>query len=229
LSAYKWLLVSQGRDPQDAANWTDFLRFVGARYSTASAIAFYSIVGEPLAPTTPEATARLVAFYHTLTDDLYAADSGHHLIAAGGLIHLNNETAATPWWHEIYALPHNDIVAFKTYSQSDLDLLPALASEARHLNKPLADEEFGMPQNAGDGTASGQAYNGLRMSRAQFYATVYNSGSHYGVASFAFWSLGCQLSATSFAVSPLTPAVWQVVSAHAPATRVPWPHPSPPC
>jgi hypothetical protein len=229
LSGYRALLSSQGLDPYNAANWSDFLRFVGARYSRSPAIAFYSILGEPSVPTTTEATARLVSFYRTLTDDLYAADHGHHLITAGGFIHMEDESPATPWWQEISALPHNDIIAMKTYSQADLDLLPSVAAEARQLRKPLVDEEFGMPQYVGDATPTGRSYNNLRVSRAQFFTAVYADGARNGVTVFAFWNLGCQMSASSFEVNPLTPAVWRVVSQNGPAAHAAWPYGTPPC
>jgi hypothetical protein len=229
LSAYRSLLTSQGLDPYDAANWSAFLRFVGTRYDQSPAIAFYSIVGEPTAPTTVAATARLVDFYRTLTDELYAADHGHHLITAGGLIHLEDESDAMQWWQEIAALPHNEILAIKTYSQADLNLLPTIAKEARQLRKPLVNEEFGMPQYVGDTTPTGRSYNSLRMSRAQFYTIVYIDGARYGMAAVAFWNLGCQVSTTSYEVSPLTPAVWRIVTQYGPGAHVAWPYASPPC
>jgi Cellulase (glycosyl hydrolase family 5) len=231
LSAFKWLLVSENQNPYNATNWTTFLDFVGARYRNAPSIAFYSIVGEPPPPTTTAASDQLVAFYRAVTDELYRADQGHHLITAGGFIHMEQETPTTPWWHQIYALPHNDVVAFKTYSQHDLNLMPTIAAYATQLNKPLADEEFGMPQYMGDAQYAGGSggYNGLYTSRAQFYQTVYTQGTSLGVASFAFWNLGCQLGSQSYEVSPLTPAVWQVVASHGPGPVVPWTGSAPPC
>jgi hypothetical protein len=67
------------------------------------------------------------------------------------------------------------------------------------------------------------------MSRAQFYAAVYTAIARYGVTSFAFWDLGCQLSSSTYEVSPLTPAVWSVVSQHGVAAHVPWPYTPAPC
>jgi hypothetical protein len=229
LSAFKWLLESQGQDPYNAANWVTYLDFIGARYSNTPAIAFYSIVGEPPAPTTPTATANLVGFYHAVTDELYRADGGHHLIAAGGFNHMYEYTPSTPWWQDIYALPHNDVCAFKTYEQHDLNLMPTITGYVHTLGKPLVDEEFGMPQYLGDSTATGQSYNGVTTSRAQFYTNVYAEGEHLGVIGFVFWNLGCQLKSSSYEVSPLTPAVWQVVAAHGPAPAVPWSGAAPPC
>ena len=228
LSAFKWLLVSQGKNPYDAANWKTYLDFVGARYANAPAIAFYSIVGEPPAPTTTAATASLVSFYQSVTDELYQADGGHHLITAGGFNHMEDDPSMR-WWQQIYALPHNDICAFKTYSQHDLNLMPSVAAYAHQVNKPLVDEEFGMPQYIGDSVATGQSYNSISTSRAQFFSNVYSEGEQNGVTGFVFWNLGCQIGSTSYEVSPLTPGVWQVVTAHGPAPTVPWPGSSPPC
>jgi len=231
LSAFRWLLVSMGQDPYNATNWTTFLTFVGARYRDAPSIAFYSIVGEPPPPTTPAASDLLVGFYRAVTNELYSADQGHHLITGGGFNHMEEETLATPWWHEIYALPHNDVVAFKTYSQHDLNLMPTIAAYAQHLNKPMVDEEFGMPQYMGDAQYAGGSggYNGLFTSRAQFFEAVYSEGGGLGVDSFVFWNLGCQLGSSSYEVSPLTPGAWQVMTSHGPGPQVPWTGSAPAC
>jgi hypothetical protein len=231
LSAYKWLLMSQGRDPYDAANWIEYLDFVGARYRTASSIAFYSIVGEPPPPTTPDAAQALVNFYRSVTDELYKADGGHHLIAAGGFNHMEDETPQAPWWHSIFALPHNDVIAFKTYSQHDIDLMPAIAQYARQLNKPMVDEEFGMPQYMGDATYEGGSggYNGIYTSRSQFFDIVYSEGERYSVSGFVFWNLGCEMKSTGYEVSPLTPAVWKTLTAHAARAPSAWMEAAPPC
>lgn len=222
LSAYKWLLMSQGQDPYDARNWTTLLDFVGARYSHTTSIAAYSIVGEPPAPQSATATTQLVTFYNEVTDDLYRADGGHHLITAGGFNHMEDETPQTLWWQRIYALPHNDIVAFKTYSQHDLDLMPAIAAYAGSLSKPMLIEEFGMPQYVGDGAFSGEPYNGIQTGRATFFQTVYDEGGRLGVYGFIFWNLGCQVGDQSYEVSPRTANVWQVVTRHAAVSPAAW-------
>jgi hypothetical protein len=221
LSAFKWLLISQGQDPYNASNWTTYLQTIGQHYSLQPAIAFYSIAGEPPPPTTPEATQALVSFYQSVTDALATADGGHHLIAAGGFNHMEDETPQTPWWHEIYALPHNTVVAFKTYSNHDLSLMPTIAAYASQLGKPLIDEEFGMPQSLGDATFSGNGYNGIDESRAGFFQSVYQTGESVGVHAFVFWNLGCQLKPQGYDVSPKTPAVWQVIQQFAPSPPAP--------
>jgi hypothetical protein len=215
LSAFRWLLVSQHQDPFDATRWTAFLDWVGSRYRDRPEVALYSVLGEPPVPLTPAATDGLVAFYRELTDTLARADPGH-MIAAGGFNHMAEWDQARRWWQSIWALPNNDVAAFKTYSSVDLDLMPQLADETRRLRKPLLEEEFGMPQSAGDAVSSGVAYNGLRTGRAPFFDEVYREGSSVGVRAFVFWNLGCEVGSRSFEVSPQTPAVWQVVVDHAP-------------
>jgi hypothetical protein len=215
LSAYKWLLTAKGMQPYDPANWTTFLRFVAARYIDETAIAFYSIVGEPPPPKSRQEADALVTFYRAVTDELRAADRGRHLIAAGGFNHMPDEKADAPWWHPIFALPNNDVVAFKTYSKNDFNLIPTITAYAKQLGKPMCDQEFGMPQYLGDDTFSGMGYNAIDVSRAQFFDDVYTTGEKMGVTSFAFWNLGCQLKDTSYEVSPKTPAVWKVLQKHA--------------
>ncbi len=216
ISAFRWLLVSKGRDPYDFNNWKAFLDEVGTHYSNQPSIAFYSIAGEPDPPKTTNDTHHLVNFYRSVTDELSKADKNHHLITAGGFNHMEDETPQTPWWHEIYALPHNDIIAFKTYSQKDLNLIPTIASYAKQLGKPMVDEEFGLPQSMGDAASTGEVYNQITTSRAQFFEQVYTRGEENGVLGFVFWDMGCELAEGSYQVSSKTPAVWHVIQAHAP-------------
>ena len=218
VSAFQWFLVSQHHDKYDLANWKAFLDAVGKHYANQPDIAFYSIIGEPDPPKNVAAMNNLINFYRSITDKLHQADGGHHLIAAGGFNHMEEETAQTPWWQEIYSLPNNNVPAFKTYSQNDLQLIPTITAFTRQIGKPAFDEEFGMPQYVGDGTYSGQQYNDIQSSRAQFYNDVYTRGEENGVAGFVFWSLGCGSKPSDFDVSPNdTPAVWHVIQEHAPS------------
>jgi endo-1,4-beta-mannosidase len=215
VSAFSWFLISQKQDPLNAEDWKPFLEAVGKHYRNQSSIAFYSLLGEPTAPTTVAGMNTLVNFYRAVTDDMRAAD-GNHLIMAGGFNHMEDESPAIPWWHTIYALPNNDIVGFKTYSQDDLNLMPRIAAYAKQLGKPLVDEEFGMPQSQGDEVATGRTYNGLQISRSAFYRKVYTIGEANGVVGFIFWNLGCVIGGTHYEVSPDTSAVWHVIQQHAP-------------
>jgi len=215
ISAFGHFLVSQGHDPYDSRNWIAFLDAVGKHYADQSSIAFYSILGEPQPPKSPAEMNKILEFYRVVTDELRKAD-GRHLITAGAFNHMEEETPQTPWWQKIYSLPNNDIAAFKTYSLDDLNLIPKIAAFARDIGKPLVDEEFGLPQGMGDASYTGQVYNNLQMSRAQFYEDVYSLGEQVGVVVFVFWDLGCEISGTSYQVNRNTPAVWRAILRHAP-------------
>jgi hypothetical protein len=217
ISAFGHYLVSQRHDPFDAKNWKSFLDAIGKHYINQTSIAFYSILGEPQPPGSVEAMNRLVDFYSRVTTELHKADGNHHLITAGGFNHMEDETAQTPWWQKIYALPGNDIMAFKTYSQNDLQLIPHISAFSKEIQKPFVDEEFGLPQGMGDAIYTGEVYNSIRTNRAEFFDAVYSIGAAEGVAGFVFWNMGCQLGDQSYQVSPLTPAVWKVIKEHAPA------------
>ena len=211
LSAYRWLLMSKGVDSTRPEAWTGFIQFVAARYRNATNVAFYSIAGEPAPPTNQAQKDSLVAFFSSTSQTLRDADP-NHLITVGGFNHMEDSPALS-WWQTIYALPTNDLVAFKTYSQHDLDLMPAIAAYAGSIRKPALDEEFGMPQSYGDASfAGGAAFNGLAGGRAPFFQSVYTSVRSLGVAGVIFWNMGCQTGPTSYEVSPLTPAAWSVVA-----------------
>jgi hypothetical protein len=218
VSAFEWFLLSQGADQYDIVNWKAFLDAVGKHYAGQPSIAFYSIVGEPAPPKSEEATKRLVDFYRVVTDELHKADGGHHMIAAGGFNHMNEETAKTLWWQAIYSLPNNNVAGFKTYSKNDLHLIPIISSFARSIGKPSFNEEFGLPQGLGDDLYTGMRYNNIQSSRAQFYDDVYTLGEENEVAGFVFWNMGCQIAQKGYDVSPQTPAVWKVIQKHAPNT-----------
>jgi Cellulase (glycosyl hydrolase family 5) len=214
LSAFRWLLMSQGSDPTRADLWTGFIAKVAARYRDNPAVAFYSIAGEPAPPKNTAQMQSLLAFYRTTTEALRAADP-NHLISAGGFNHMEDHPELG-WWQAIDSLPVNDLVSVKTYSQHDLNLMPAIAAYGKTVGKPVFDEEFGMPQGYGDRSFSGGApYNGLSGGRAAFFDSVYKSGASLGFAGFIFWNMGCEMGRTSYEVSPNTPAVWNVVVAHA--------------
>jgi hypothetical protein len=216
LSGFQKVLISRHLNAFDPHNWTAFLTAAGKHYSKQGSIAFYSVVGEPQIPRTTDAMNKLVDFYRVTTDTLHEADP-QHLIAAGGFNHMNEESPTLPWWHQIYSLPNNHIAAFKTYSLTDLHLIPTIAAFAKQLGIPALDEEFGMPQSLGDATfAGGAGFNGIKTSRAQFYQDVYSAGEGAGVQGFVFWDLGCGLRSSSYQVSPATPATWRVIKQHGP-------------
>jgi hypothetical protein len=211
LSALRWLLMSQGKDPWQPDPWVSFIDQVASRYRDNPAVAFYSIAGEPAPPTTPAQMATLLDFYRTTSEALRLADP-NHLITVGGFNHMEDHPELG-WWQAIDALASNDIVGVKTYSQHDLDLMPAIAKYGATVGRPVIDEEFGMPQGFGDGRfAGGAAYNGLSDGRGPFFESVYSAGRNLGFAGFIFWNMGCQVGSTSYEVNPSTPAVWSVVA-----------------
>ena len=224
LSAFEWLLTSQGQNPWNAANWANFLTVIGQHYRNAPSIAYYSIVGEPAFPTTQAADNTLTAFYQSVTDTLAAADP-NHLISAGGFNNMNNGLAG--WWKPIFNLPHNDVDNYKTYSQHDLNNMPSYLAYSHSIHKPAVDEEFGMPQSLGDAVYSGQPYNGITTSRAQFYQNVYAEGETGGAAGFILWNFANLSGPSHYDVYPsVSPAVWAVVKAHGAGVVTPPPPPT---
>ena len=206
LSAWKKFLQSEHRDPYDAANWTEFLDWVGARYRDEPDIAFWYLSGEPPVPKTAAACTAMVSFFRAITDRMRMVDP-NHLISAGGFNHMNDERACH-WWHDIYRLPNNEVLGYKTYSKHDLELTPSITAFGDSLDKPLINAEFGEPQGVGDCQWSGVSYNGLRLSRVAFFQQVVEAGQRGGAAGFLFWNLGPELGPKSYEVSPAQPCLW---------------------
>ena len=210
LSAFRWLLYSQGADPSRTDLWTSFATKVATRYRNNPVVAYYSISGEPTPPANNAQFQTLLDFYTATSRAIRAADP-NHMISAGGFNHMEDHPELG-WWQAVDALPDNDVVSVKTYSQHDLDLMPSIATYGRSVGKPIVEDEFGMPQGYGDGSfAGGAAYNGLSTGRAPFFESVYTSGRTLGFAGFIFWNMGCQMGSTSYEVSPMTAAAWSVV------------------
>jgi len=210
ISAYRWLLESDGLDSTDANNWYAFIDFVTARYANEPAIAFYYILGEPAVPTSPPAADALVSFFDSVTTRV-RTDDPNHLICAGGFNHMMDHPELH-WWQRIYSLQNNHIGGYKTYSQHDLDYLPTITTYTSSINKPAFEAEFGIPQYMGDCVWSGQTYNGINTSRADFFANVYSGALVGNTAAFVFWNLGNQLGDTSYNVSPtVSPCTWAVI------------------
>src|SRR5260221_112107 len=215
VSAWQQWMTSQGGtgiyDPTVAANWTPLLQALGAHYTNAHNISWYSIIGEPAPPVDATTTTAMVTFYQTLTDTLAAADP-NHLVCAGGFNRME-EHQELSWWQQIYALPHNHVCAFKTYSQDDLDLTNFIGRYVATLGKPLTNEEFGAEQILGDTVYSGTPWNGVTYAMADYYRQVYRRGLGNGVTSFVFWNLGVQSNPTGFDVSPsVMPGTWAVIT-----------------
>ncbi|MBA2285833.1 MAG: cellulase family glycosylhydrolase [Ktedonobacteraceae bacterium] len=159
VSGMKALLTAQGKDPTNAANWTDFLSFVGLHYkNTATSICWYNLSGEPSLPTDQASVDALVNFYATLCNTVHTADNGTHLISSGGLTHMNNVVSGISyptWWYPIFAnIATNTICSIKDYSVNDLAYLSTIQSifTANNINKPISCNEFGAQQEQGSPT-----------------------------------------------------------------------------
>jgi hypothetical protein len=221
ISAWKKVLDQEGLDDTDTNNWLAFIDYVSARYKTNTTIAYWSIIGEPAVPTNSSSASNLVAYYNTLTTYLYNDDS-NHLICAGAFIHMEDHTNLN-WWQNIYALPHNDVAGYKTYSQHDLNLTPTIGSVAASNNKILVNEEFGMPQYMGDGTnALGSNYNSIVTSVSTFYTNVYNAGLSAGAVGFMFWNLDNLQGNTHYDIWPTyMPVTWGTIQHYSPPPQPP--------
>src|SRR5262245_10144810 len=68
ISAYKWLLTADGKDPYDATNWYAFIDWVGARYQDEATIAYWYLSGEPPVPTNATECGAMVSFFGSITD-----------------------------------------------------------------------------------------------------------------------------------------------------------------
>ena len=214
VSAYRWLLESDGQNSTDPNNWYAFIDFVAARYANTPTVAFYYILGEPTVPTDGPSADALVAFYDGVTTR-FRSDDPNHRICAGGFNHMEDHPELS-WWQRIYSLTNNDIGGYKTYSQHDLDYVATVTSYTNSINKPAFEAEFGIPQYMGDCVWSGQTFNSIHTSRADFCANVYDRGLAGGTAAFVFWNLGNQVGDTSYNVSPtVSPCTWAVIQQYA--------------
>src|ERR1035437_10426074 len=90
LSAFRWLQMSQGADPSQPDLWIPFIDQVAARYRDNTAIAFYSIVGEPKPPTTASESQALLGFYRTTSEALRAPHPNPPLTAGASHHHVGH-------------------------------------------------------------------------------------------------------------------------------------------
>jgi hypothetical protein len=215
ISAYRWLLESDNKNSTDPNNWYAFIDFVAARYKNEPAVAFWYIMGEPDPPIDTPSANSLVAFYNGVTTR-FRTDDPNHLICAGGFNHMEDHPELS-WWQRIYSLPNNDIDGYKTYSQNDLNYMATITNYTNSIAKPSFEAEFGMPQYMGDCDISGNDYNGILTSRADFFRNVYNGNNAGGSVASAYWNLGNEVGDDSYNVSPsVSPCVWAVVQQYAP-------------
>jgi hypothetical protein len=202
LSPYRNWLLQRGQFPYDAAAWNAYLDFVGRHYQNAAAIAYYAIAGEVPPPdesVAKRATAeQIVAFYRATANRLRAADHSHHLVASGGLNHL--EPPTTIPWQTVFALPGVDVATVHLYSAGDQNVvLPAVARWSAQARKPLVIEEFGFQQMMGD------------QARAAAFAGMFGLVERYEAQGAIFWNLGPELAPTSYEVGSQTPGALDTV------------------
>ena len=222
--------------PYNASLWAGFLARVGARYASATNLAFYSLAGEPACPNCRgdplrPSTEELTAFYHDASAMLRRADpNAHHLISTGGLTQL--DWAGGIDWRAIFALPHIDVAAIHAYDRARngsgtngmLALVPQLAALAHGLGKRFVLEEFGFDQSAFSAWDFDEP-------EAAAFDRVYSAARAPGVDGVAFWNLDeCNIpphgmchnrsaaGASTFAVNPALPRVWAAVARNAPVS-----------
>jgi hypothetical protein len=205
-AAYRSYLEAQNIAPYDPANWTAFLQFVGARYSQATALAYYSLSAEAASPNSQNpfrvSADQLLNFFRQASDTLYAADGGHHLISSGGFASLAGDSGVP--WQAIFSLPHITVAATHAYSAAERAFIPTLTQWASQNNRPYVLEEFGFQQ--GDGDAQ----------RAQEFTAVFQLCQQAGAAGIIFWNLGPEVAPQSFDVNAQTPLTWQAIQSAAP-------------
>jgi hypothetical protein len=204
LSGYRRILQGQGKDAWDYANWPDFLDQTVAHYADAPNIAMISVIGEPAYPKVQADADKLLAFYRAAIAEVRRVDGGRHLVIPGGFTNMLN--GVPQWWKPILDL--GDLATIKLYSVHDNQYLPTVRAYAESRNIPLVNDEFGMPQSQGDAVWSGQTYNSLTLSRADYFKQVMG----YGLEVNIVWNLGPAAS-NGYDVNPDTPAAWSALSA----------------
>jgi hypothetical protein len=222
LSFIAHLLTSEGKNVMNAANWLPMIDAVARHYAGWQSIAWVTFLGEPQDPATLAQAKSLRAFYTTLLASYHQNDPNHAL-APGGLSHTMS--GYPDWWQRVASVPYASIFAYKVYSVQDEEYLRTIYAWTSAHGQAIIDEEFGMPQSQGDGTWSGQTYNGLSVDRADFYTWNYQQQANGLTQSSVFWNDSCLVGPTDFDVNPSAgPAVIAVIRANAavPPTSSTW-------
>jgi hypothetical protein len=222
LSFMAHLLTSQGLNVMDAANWVPMIHAVARHYAGWQSIAWVSFYGEPPYPTTQADATNLAAFYTTLLAAYHKYDRARAL-TPGGLTHTMY--GYPNWWQTVASVPHANIFAYKVYHLDDENYLPTIYSWTSTHAQALINEEFGMPQSQGDGTWSGQTFNGLKVDRADFYYWNFQQQNNGKTQASIFWNDSCLVGPTNYDVNPAAgPAVIGVIRANAavPPTSSTW-------
>jgi hypothetical protein len=213
LSFMGHVLISQGKNVLDAANWLPMIDAVARHYAGWQSIAWVSFYGEPAYPTTRAQVSGLRAFYATLLAEYHKYDPAHAL-APGGLTHTMY--GHRDWWQAVASVPYASIFAYKVYNLDDENYLPTIYGWTSGHSEALINEEFGMPQSQGDGTWSGQTFNGLKVDRADFYAWNYQQQANGKTQASIFWNDSCLVGPANYDVNPMAgPAVLAVIRANA--------------
>jgi hypothetical protein len=213
LSFMAHVLTSQGKNVMDTANWLPMIDAVAQHYAGWQSIAWVSFFGEPAFPTTSAQVTTLRGFYATLLAEYHKYDASHAL-APGGLTHTMY--GYPNWWQAVASVPDASIFAYKVYNLDDENYLSSVYGWTSAHRQALINEEFGMPQSQGDGTWSGQTFNGLKVDRADFYAWNYQQQNLGKFQASIFWNDSCLVGATHYDVNPAAgPAVIGVIRANA--------------
>lgn len=213
LSFIGHLLVSQGKNVMDAANWLPMIKAIARHYAGWQSIAWVSFLGEPPFPTTGTQVIAMRNFYAALLAEYHKYDPAH-LLAPGGLTHTMY--GYSDWWQAIASVPYASIFAYKVYGLDDETYLPIVDDWTAAHGQALINEEFGMPQSQGDGTWSGKTFNGLKMDRADFYSWNYQQQTLGRTQASIFWNDSCLVGPSDYDVNPMAaPAVIAVIRANA--------------
>jgi len=216
LSFMGHVLTSQGMDVTHAANWLPMIDAVAKHYAGWQSIAWVSFYGEPAYPTTSSQVTALSSFYATLLAEYHKYDPAHAL-TPGGLTHTMY--GQQNWWQAVASVRYASIFAYKVYNLDDENYLPTIYGWTSTHGKALINEEFGMPQSQGDGTWSGQTFNGLKVDRADFYAWNYQQQNIGRTQASIFWNDSCLVGPTDYDVNPgAGPATIGVIRANAAVT-----------
>jgi hypothetical protein len=216
------LLTSQHKRVMKVANWLPWIDAVARHYAGWQSIAWVSFFGEPRYPTTLAQANSLHTFYTTLLAAYHKYDP-YHALTPGGLIHT--ESGYPDWWQKVGGVRYANIFAFKVYSSDDEAYLRTIYGWTSAHHRALINEEFGMPQSQGDGTWTGQTFNGLKVDRADFFTWNYQQQQQGRTQASIFWNDACLVGPTHFDVNPgAGPSVIAVIRANAavPPTSSTW-------
>lgn len=215
LSWYRnWLKANGHNDATcyDPANYTAYLKWLVPQYAKHTSVAYWSIGGEPAAPTgsdpTRTTTALLNSYYSTMYAQIRQLDP-NHLIGSGGLSYLNFASGVD--WQSIFTSV--DMGAIHVYSHGDRDTtIPLVTPWCATHNKPFLIEEFGIQQTPAGAPNWPVPY----VSQAAGYADIMSRCDNV-----LFWNMGPEVKPTTYDCDPTTqPNTWAQVVSHASTTRV---------